>query len=323
MKLKLLICIFTAISCIAKSQNFPSVDEAFLKAQGVNYDKEFLEKFGFKTSECKLLKQTLKDIDDNGIVKFEKPEFTNQISDKSKRMYPLTSVIDECVVGFTYETPKKDGYYHLISVAVVYTKFKGDVLTNTWNFKWVNTESAFPVGSKNIDPKIAEKLLVDILKTKKPKEINANYYGENTPNINWNTMHMCYRINEIKFVKAKMEADNEEKYFYKLNADIEKMDAPYLLLADGESIDYFEDKPTYSIKNINIAAIDYDVVLIIQKTNGKEIITNILVDPVTDVNMEVKYGSIKKVGKTLSFEETTFDDVYKKFSAQYNKEEKN
>lgn len=214
MKKIILLLQLVASSFILNAQNhppFPSVEDAMnlVKTKFLVKGSSFEKEYGIK---------------DLSKVKVQKTEemsyFSAYASDDSYSLFPLRwpKPQDRCHVLFLLVTPpESDGTYYEVTIDVVYSRIKNNVLTNTWEFYWFDTSGAPTVkGGKNATPTEKINLLVNTLKNiefNQDKQ-NAKLLLKNGNEAILNEFEKHYSIDSIGFTEEYFSSKTTKEWYF-------------------------------------------------------------------------------------------------------------
>lgn len=220
-KIKTLI-IATLIGLNAKAQTppFPSIDAAFAKVVIANYEQPIFQETALHANQFKLLpKKEVKEWNEK--YSEESSYFSAYPSERCKDLYWAAKPNypdDECHVFFSANSPKVGNEeYKSIIFEVVYTRLKNSVLTNNWEFKYVDFGGSYTFNRKGLDGKL---ILAEVEKALMQTKSVFSKIDYETVNINGNEYHfgVSFRdftsIDSITFDKEGNSNDTYNLNFY-------------------------------------------------------------------------------------------------------------
>jgi hypothetical protein len=199
---------------------FPSIDAAFAKVVMATYQSQILIESGLPVSKFKMLpKKEVKEW--NNKYSEENSYFSAYTSTQAQKLFWTSKPDypkDECHIIFSANSPKVGNEeYHSIAFDVVYTRLKNAVLTNTWEFKYVDYAGHYAFNKKGLDGKLmVENAIKALMQT---KNVAAKIEDE-TVDLNGNVYRfyadfkMMASIDSVTFEKNEFNPSNYYLNFY-------------------------------------------------------------------------------------------------------------
>ncbi len=294
---------FVAIYQTAFAQNhptFPSIDEAYNAVKTKHFPNsadDYKKEYGITDLSKIRLEKTWTEFTGNKTASL----FFAYSSQYMVELFPFTdpSPLDRCEITFTAITPKNsEGIYYEIPIVVVYQRLKNDVLTNTWELKWIDRLAPTIYGEKTLSS--SEKVALALAQSFNLMVTTEDDYSiiklGNGQEIYADEIQKYYQIDSISFKSEDVISTTSRNWYYTIHG------YKYADLGNAKTL-----------QSVNVVYAQTNFEVLVEKINGTWLVQSLTI-------RASSYGDSKEFGSNQYLgmaSEIGFKEVYQQ-TTKYN-----